>query len=278
MKNFSLLCWVPSISNYIRLNELTFEQLSNISKFILNNDDEGLSEYFENVVKNNLLEKEIYNILTKFDKWFILTFLRANNISPSLILKATDPFDKECTYEVNLFDILTIATEFIPIFNFEIKMDILNVKIELPKTIYTKEDSLLHLSHLFFNNKETTISNLSINEKITLFKELSVNILPVIKNIINIKEKENNKLKLLPVNTELKNIYEISLNMFDNTLFEYLKFIFLSYSKNVYLKKYFLINKIGLSMNEVHSITPFEGDIFINLYNQDNTDKNKDKI
>lgn len=274
MPGFTLQCWVPSISSYSRISELSIGQYTNISKFILNNDDEGLGEYFEYIIENNFIDKIILKSLTKYDKWFLLTFLRAVNISPMLTLKAKDPSGKECTYDIDLLNILTKSSEFIPIQKFNVKMDLISAEIEVDNKIRFKEKELSNIKTISTEKNKIEIKTLSNLEQTKLKNNLGL-IIDVINKIILKKDSFNKELKLIPVIPQLKDVYEVSLSLFDNTLFDFLKLIFSPYSKGIFAKKYFLLSKIGISLSQIDDLTPLECDIYINLYNQENTSKIK---
>jgi len=275
MSDFTLQCWVPSISAYSRVYEFTVGQYTTLSKFILNNDDEGLAEYFETILQNNLKEKNLYKNLTKYDKWFLLTFLRTVNISPTLTLKAKDPANKECTYDIDLLKILTQGSDFFPIYKFNIQMDLINVEIEIDNSIKLKNKPILnYIKTIQTKKNKIQIHSLPDNEKNSIFKNLGI-IENVIENIVFKKDELNKVFKIIPVIPQLKEVYEVSLSLFDNTLFEFLKLIFSPYSKGIFAKKYFLMNKIGVNLSHIDSLTPLECDIYINLYNQENTAKIK---
>jgi len=274
MSDFTLQCWVPSISSYSRVTELTMGQYTIISKFILNNDNKGLGYYFETILNNNFKDKILYKKLTKYDKWFILTFLRAVNISPTLTLKAKDLSDKECTYDIDLLNILTRGSEFIPIYKFNIEMDLITAKVELDNNIFFEKDQFNFIKEINTEKNKIELSKLQPHEKLSIKRDLDT-ILEIVAKIISKKDNLNMELKLIPTIPMLKEVYEVSLSLFDNTLFDFLKLIFSPYSKGVFAKKYFLTSKIGMDMDKIDSITPLECDIYVNLYNQDNTSKIK---
>lgn len=275
MSDFTLQCWVPSLSSYTRVNELNMGQYGNIAKYILNNDDIGLAEYFEKIIETNFLDKLQIESLTKFDKWFIITFFRAINISPTLTLKAIDPTGKECTYDIDLLSILTTGSEFIPKQRFVIKLNTLEIEIDNIGKIYNNGKEFNFIKSITTNNKKILLKNLSLQENKKIINEMGNEIINAIKDLIKTRDKFNNSLKLISKNSILKGVYEMPLSLFDNTVFDFLKLIYSPFARGVYAKKYFLMSKIGFSGEEVDKITPLECDIYINLYNQENNSKIK---
>lgn len=276
MSDFSLQCWVPSLSAYERVKELSLDQYSIISKFILNNDNKGLGSYFEEVLFQNFLVKDTYTKLTKYDKWFVLTFLRAVNLSSTLTLKAKDEKNKDCTYDIDLLTLLTKASDFKPIDKFQINLDLVTLEIGVENKIYSVKDNFNFIKKIIKDSKVTIIEKLDIDSKNTLLNQLKENILPVVQKIIEKKESYNKQnFKLIPVSFNLKEVYEVGLTLFDNAIFDFLKLIYSPFAKGVYAKKYFLTSKLKFNLSEIERLTPLECDIYINLYNQENTSKIK---
>ena len=70
-------------------------------------------------------------------------------------------------------------------------------------------------------------------------------------------------------------IKSVPFRVMDNTLFIFLKSIFLPFCKNLYNKKYSLVKNVGFSLAEIDSLTYIESQIYLNLYNEEEYKKLK---
>lgn len=57
----------------------------------------------------------------------------------------------------------------------------------------------------------------------------------------------------------------MSLRFFDNTLFDFVRLIYVPFAKNIYKKRYTLIKTLGLSSRDIDNLTPAECDVFLGL-------------
>lgn len=266
MQSFYLNCWVPSKKTYVKIRELKISQYNIIAKYIANNDNIQLGNCFEDVIKKNLKEKNIFNDLTKLDKWFILTFLRAASVSPSLFFVTKTKEDIEVTLEYNLYNILSELSEInlYPIDIFEQE----NIKIILSpsRNLYTSnlisdnifsvqpaQDTVFYFDNLSYDDKQYVATNIADNIKTLLIEHM---------------HRYDNQYKnnlLIKTNDSLKNFTSMPLRFFDNTLFNFVRLIYLPFAKNIYKKRYTLIKTLGLSNRDIDNLTPVECDVFLGL-------------
>ena len=79
--------YAPTLNLDLRIKELSFLQYKTLNKFITNNKDEHIVSYFDEILKENILEKEIVNKLTSYDKFCALFMLRRLSVSPNIEYK-----------------------------------------------------------------------------------------------------------------------------------------------------------------------------------------------
>lgn len=266
MQSFYLNCWVPSKQTYVEIQELKMAQFSIIAKYIANNDNSGLGYYFEEVIKENLKDKNIFEDLTKLDKWFILTFLRASSVSPSLFFITKTKTDNDVTLEYNLFNILTEISEInlLPIDIFQ--QDNLKIILSPSRNLYTqnlikdnifsiqlKDESIFYFESLPAQDKDYICSNMTNTVKSFLTKHM-----------YDYDNKYSNTL-LIKTNDSLKNFTSVALRFFDNTLFDFVRLIYLPFAKNIYKKQYDLMRMLRLSTQDIDKLTPIECEVFLGL-------------
>jgi len=265
---FYLNCWIPSINNYIKVSELSLQQLETLSKYIVNDDDEGTCNYFEHIIQTNVADINIQSKLTRLDKWFILTSLKANNISPKLVIKAKTADDVDCTADYDLFNILTKVSEYTVQFESTLQVKNFAATFQYPKTLFLNNVLVESLAAISLENKTVDFASLPVNNKMQFLQTIDASLQELLKAYLHLQDSKI-ELYLIQNFNNLKNIFDVKLNIFDNTLFYFLKSIYAPYAKSIYLKKYNLISKLGFSLQDINTLTPFEADIYLNIYNNE---------
>lgn len=269
--DFHLNCWIPSLSGYTRIRELKNNQLYVLSKYILNEDHEGTNLCFNKIIKNNLLDKEIYGKLTRFDKWFILAFYRATNISPVVYIQTTTKDKAPCNVELQLFDTLTKLSEINLTFNTSLEIEDLTLQINASSDLYSK-DGYDAVKSITIKNTGTRIEPPVLNTILLENKNLSLYVKKYLTNI----DLSRGLMLLENKNPDII-LNNIPFRLYDNTLFFFIRSIYLPFCKGVYTRQYNLMRKLGIDYNSVQSLTPLEGEIFINLYNEEENEKKSKK-
>jgi hypothetical protein len=261
---FYLNCWVPSKQDYIKIEELNLRQLSILSKYLVNEDEVGINDCFNQIIMDNLEKKELFDTLDRLDKWFILSFLKSNNISPLIIIKAKTAEDKDCTVDFSLIDILTQASEYKFKFNDTLEVKNFAAQFKKPVDLYSKNILIDTVANIRLDNKNIDFNILANTQRATFFNDIDKQLSDLLLAYVGLQDNQND-IYLIKNTNNLKNLFDIKLNLFDNTLFAFLKSIYFPYAQSLYLKKYTLINKIGLSLHEIDGLTPFEADIYMNI-------------
>lgn len=263
--DFYLRCWIPSLKRYIKITELKMGQLDVLSKFVLNEDHEGTAEALENILKENLNNQTIFDKLDKFDKWFILCFLRAANISPTVYIQTTTVQNVPCNVELDLFNILTKLSEIE--FSFEtLIVDDLVFKFKVPTSLFTKVpgfEALLSIDDISITTPQPLLDSPSVYELVNTF--------------LATQDKKYEAFYLIKRENETINISDVSLKLFDNTLYYFVRSIYLPFCKGQYSKKYKLLKHLGMTYNDINNITPTECDILLNQYAAEDAEKKAKK-
>jgi hypothetical protein len=265
---FVLNCWVPSLSGFYKIKELRNRQISTLSKYILNEDHPGTNQCFEEIIKENFVDYNAYS-LNRFDKWFILTFLRAINVSPTLYLQTTNTGNIPCNIEISLFDILTKLSEINCIDTFKIGVENINFLLQPYKLLFTDEPVLDSIATVEYKGQNIT--------DLKLIKELllkNVNLRNYIAQELLLKDGQSQHYIIKNNNTSL-NLADLPVRVYDNTLFFFVRSIYLPYCKGLYDKQYNLMRFGNFSYSDLQQLTPAESDIFLNLFKQDESDKSQ---
>lgn len=265
---FGLRCWVPSLKEFVCIEELKMEQLSILSKYILNEDHIGTNKCFNEIIFENIEKKELFLNLTVFDKWFILTFLRAVNISSIVYIQTTTEQQAKCNVEVDLFTLLTDFSELnIPKLT---STEIENVKFELglPSDLYSDNVILDVLKSVGVNENKVEINADNFNK---LFKDSPLYI-QFLSNFLTAQDLQFKDYFLLKKEGSI-NLQNVPLRLYDKTLFFFLRSIYLPFCKSIFNKKYKLLKHVGLSLDDINRLTFAECEIFINQYIAEENEK-----
>lgn len=265
MQPFYLNCWVPSIKNYLKIQELKMSQFDILSKYIANNDNIHIANCLENIIEENLEDKNYFTELTKFDKWFILTFLRASSVSPSLYFIAKDKNNSECNIEFNLFNVLTELSEV----NFDpiepLAKDNTSLVLMPSRKLYNDNPILESIFSITVDKETTYIDLLAEKEKRLLFNSVEDNLKTNILQHTSAYDKKLKNLFLIKSNPGLKNFNPVSLRLFDNTLYNFVVMIYKPFAKSIYNKKYNLVSKLKMSLADIGELTPVECDVYLGM-------------
>ena len=250
------------------------EQLSVLSKYILNEDHVGTNNCFNEIILENLEDKNIFSKLTIFDKWFILTFLRAVNISSIVYIQTTTTLQAPCNIEIDLFDVLTEFSELPLPYNLTTEIESVKFNLKMPANLYSDNIVFETLKSISIENTTVDIDIKSFNE---LFKNAPV-YLKVLANFLTAQDLQFKNIFLIK-KQENVNLQNVPLKLYDKTLFFFLRSIYLPFCKSVFNKKYRLLRHVGLSHDAIDKLTFAECEIFINQYvAEENEKKSKQNI
>jgi len=263
--DFYLNCWVPSLSGFYKVRELKNCQLLALSKYILNEDHPGTSDCFEKIINENVVDNDLQ--LTRFDKWFVLCFLRAANISHIINLQTTNKENIPCNIELSLFDILSRLSESISIPVLNINLEKFNFELTPANYLYSKDNILNATSKIIFNKTNT----INLKEAELIYRKFT-NINLYISQKVLAYDSGSSHFIINNTNPSL-NLKSLPVRLFDNSLYFFVRSIYHPYCKDLYQKFFYLMKYNGFSFNEVSNLTPIESEIFLNLYKQDENNK-----
>jgi hypothetical protein len=276
MKPFFLNCWVPSLKIYTKITELKIFQFEILAKYLLNEDDDSINEVFNEILRENLDDKSIYFNLNRYDKWFMLLFLRASSVSSMLYYKAKGEKGDPCAVSFNLFDILTDLSE-INIPNAEpLVLDDLIITFSPVSNLYSP--NFLHESILKVekSNKEYYPNTFSREKRQRFFNTLNNTVIKEIYDHLMAYESKFENVYIIKNEKKLKDFYSINFNLFGNTLYGFLKSTFQPHAQGLYKKKYTLLTKLGIDNTSILNFTPSECDIYLNMLNSKSETNSKE--
>jgi hypothetical protein len=267
MHSFYLNCWAPSLKQYLKIAELKMYQLEIISKYILNEDDESLNQTFNDILQENLEQKELFYKLTRYDKWFLLLFLRASSVSGQLFYRAKNTDESTCALTFNLFDILTDLSELVIPTIENLKLDDIEITFTPVKDLYSVNYLHESIFKIRINNKDFYPGAFEQNTKERFFNTIDRTAITEIYNHLRKYDQAFESVYIINNDKQLKDFYSVKFNLLGNTLFGFLKSTFIPQAQSLYKKKYTLLTKLNLDSNTINNLTPSECDIYLNIFN-----------
>jgi len=112
-----------------------------------------------------------------------------------------------------------------------------------------------------------------MNQVTSKMRESILNFIPAklfnqIINFIDITTKSMEHIDIIAANTK-QNISKVEFNIFNNTLFEFIKAIYNENLLNVYKMQYILMSKLNYDNDTYLNLTPNESQLHLNFYNEE---------
>lgn len=247
----------PSTGQNLKLKELNFYHYKTLNKFLINNNNFHIAEYFDDILNECLVEENSFSSFTNFDKFCALVLLRCTCVSPEIEYNvgATSakssllPFLKRC---------LDLKIDF----NKTVKVDDnIEVIFSLPKSLYfeTVLDALQDtIFDVFYQNKKVIYNN-----KKELIETLPAEVFKYAKKF---SEEIDSMFSEVKMNIGVKEKDQFAISPFNLSFFEILKALYLGNLKNIIELQYVLVNKCRYSAEYVDKYTLAENLILANIY------------
>lgn len=258
MNNFKLNLFIPTLSATAYFNEFNNKNLIDINKFTQSQDDSGLSSYL------NTLLYQTEHTYTSFDKLFILLVFRIKSMGNIITLSIDE--DVKRTVEIDIGLMLSKLNEYTPNILPAFRYNDLLINFKLPTNLYFSNyyDLLQDITNTVTFQSGSIV--LKDDQKNLSIKKLKPNIVDSIKKHIN---KHSQSFKL----TNMSNFDNIFVNLYDNSIMNVLKFIFVYNIASLYTKMFHISEKIHMDYMNFLSLTPSESDLLLTIYKNVNNIK-----
>ena len=275
MDKFKFKAYVPTLDIYVELEELKLRQYIDIVKYIANDDTDLIIQAFDSIIKCNI-STEIYNKLTRVDKFFILCTLRAVCIGPVVSLVFEDEeTNKQYTSKIELIKTLQSidAKQFSFIQQIPITDDI-SINISLPESIGASDNDLLIdcVKTFTIAGVEHNLANISLIEKQQLIDTLPSTVVGNLTQHIT-KTCDTfagvNLFRRLNPHSTPPTIDEYAVNFYDNSMLDFLIVSYRENLKNIYEMVYVLSKTLNFSGDTIYDSTYSELTIYLDLYQQE---------
>ena len=276
MIQFKYKAYLPSIDQYVTLQELQLQDYIGLVKLIANDDTELIIQAFESLILKSV-GNDIYSQLTRIDKFFILCTMRAVSIGPVVSLVFEDEeTNKQYTSKIEL--IKTLQNIDAKQFNYTQQLTVsknMELVVSVPVSIgtVTDEDLLIDcVKKLTIKGVEYNLNDMPHDQKSHI-----VDLLPtsIVKNLSNYIEETCeafsgvNLFKRLNPHSKPPTIDEYAVNFYDNSILDFLIICFRENLKNIYDMVYVLSKALNFSGDTMYKSTYSELTIYLDIYQKE---------
>jgi len=279
VRQFVYTVYLPGQKKTVQIKELQFGRYKHLVKTITNDNDEIVAKFFDNLLIDLCPNEDNVLSFSFLDKLILLLTVRSICISPSLELVVNCPVtQKQFNSIVKLSDIidklqnLNLAED-VYLTTKEYNNNTLQINLGMPSILNIEERDLTVINNII---KRVTLNGHStelITE--TLTDRLPALVLNDIKDYINYFNCNLRNINLLSIRSPFSTTeteINIPLNLFSNSIIEFLKITFKRGLLSIYELEYFLINKLRIDFELIRTSTPAELNIYINFF-KDERDK-----
>jgi hypothetical protein len=282
VRQFAYTAYLPGCKKTVSIKELQFGRYKHLIKAITNDSNNIIAEFFDELLIDLCPNNPAVIEYSFLDKLILLLTIRAINIAPDLELTAT------CPETQSTFNFTLLITDIIN------KIQGLNLPESIYSIIKAYNDgnliielgmpSIININSNDLALFETVIKKIHLNGKdVTNIKNqitehLPITILKDIKDYINEFSKTLQDIKLLSIQSpfaKTENNIEIPLNLFSNSIIEFLKICFKRNLLSIYELEYFLLSKLHIDYELVKTSTPAELNIYINMFKEEKQEEEK---
>ena len=273
MRQFVYTVYLPGQKKTVQIKELQFSRYKHLVKIITNNNDEVVAKFFDELLVDICPDEKNILSFSFLDKLIILLTVRSICISPSLELVINCPATKkQFNSTVKISDIidklqnLDLAEDvYLTIKKYN--NDTLQIDLGMPSILNIDERDLTVINTII---KKVTLNGHS-TETITeaLTDRLPALVLNDIRDYINYFNNNLRNINLLSIRSPFSTTeaeINVPLNLFSNSIIEFLKITFKRGLLSIYELEYFLINKLHIDFELIKTSTPAELNIYINFF------------
>ena len=267
---FTTKIYLPIIKQTIRFKNLNNSHYFDILKFITNNDEEGLNDYFENLILDLIIDKSVFRDLSNLEKFLILLEMRSSSVGDSLQITGNNA----SKIDLSLMSIKnTIQSKVDKLdLNVCLKCGInYNVYISIPKIFLINDIDKMYteiIDKIEINDEVLSFFNLTYIEKNLIISNIPATISGDILSYIKDIQSSIGDINIITGNEKF-GLETIKLSVFDKTMFMFLKSIFTDDLYNYYELQYSLSNKMNVTYDHFMKMSPNECKLFINFYNNE---------
>lgn len=280
LNSFKFKIYLPSKCEYNKFREITNYEYLNIVKAITNSDDEQLYDMYIDLIDATSSRITKTTDVTKVDIFCILLNLYILSVSDVLEIKSTGDDSTIGKTKINLYDILDKVTNFKFNYTRSVKInDNVSVILTIPKDLYIKtpEDIMIEcIDELHILDQKHSFKKITTSQKIQALDQLPTEISTC---ILNEMRDIHDKYQLKVMKYGHEDDQQITLNIYNNSMFELLKIIYNTNLQTQYYYRYFASKHMGFNTEYTESISPAELQTHVKFFQQeqDEIEKQREK-
>lgn len=254
-------------SKSVECRELTNKLYVPFVKSIMNNEHIIISNFIDKIIEHTVIDTNRIKELNCIDKFLILLDLRSISINNNITINTgklfnntTVEIDKLCAH---ILESLPLITE-----QFIID-DLITLEINIPKDISYEFTNIANTVRSIQIDKDL----IQMNQVTSKVRESILNFIPAklfdqVTKFIDITTKSMEHINIINGDDKL-GIGKVEFNIFNNTLFEFIKAIYNEDLLNLYKMQYILMSKLNFDNDTYLNLTPNESQIHLNFYNEE---------
>lgn len=276
---FTYPVYVPSVDKHINFRELLNKHYIAVLKFIANEDDINLEQYFNKLIDH--LNDDVHaSNLNKIDKFCVLLSLRITCIGPELSLELTcSKTEQKYSGTIDLYAVLSMVSQLAVTKSKVVDMgNGIKMHLTMPVSLYyggikSSIDAITDVIQCVqVRDIKHDMSGLSLVEKNSIIDHLPGKNFDRLLKFVSTTQKKFSDLVVFkdksPHDDEAE-FRDYKLGLYDNSMYEMLKLCYNSHIAGYYNNMYTLCDTMGFTADYVQNITPAESNIFINQKKQE---------
>ena len=270
INTFKFKIFLPSKQKYYKFREFSNFEYLNIVKAIVNDDNEQLYGMLQGIIKATASGDHDINTLIKVDKFCILLNLYILCVSDTLELRSGKQDAGLGKVKVSLYDILDKVTNF----EFEYTKNIevsnkLSVILTTPADLYTEdpEDVIVNsIKSIKIMGKGHSFIDLTNKQKHLALDSISSD---TTTQIINSMKQINDQYQLNVLKYGESDDKVITLNIYNNSMYELLKIVYNTNLQMEYYYRYFASKHMKFDNDYIERITPAELQTYVKFFQKE---------
>lgn len=269
INTFKFNIFLPSKQKYYKFREFNNFEYLNIVKAIVNDDNEQLYGMLQGIIKTTAHNKGYLSTLTKVDSFCILLNLYILCVSDILEL-STGKAASLGKMKVNLYDILDKVTNFEFEYTKTLKINNnVSVTLTTPADLYTEniDDVIVNcIKTVKILGKSYDFMALTSTQKHQALDNISSD---TTTKIVESMKRINDQYQLQVLKYGESDDKVITLNIYNNSMYELLKIIYNTNLQSQYYYRYFASKHMKFENSYIESITPAELQTYVKFFQQE---------
>jgi hypothetical protein len=266
---FSSKLFLPVLNEEVRYLNLNNNNYLDILKFVTNNDDEGLIDYFDNILQEKILDKNLVSKLSVIEKFLILLDLRSILLGDKLQLINKENINIDLSIS-SIRDNLIKNINNIELIKY-INYNNIQLCLSTPKSFDTENIDKIYkeiIDKIKIDEDIIDFYSLTDEDKDHIINNLPANLAQELLEYIEFCQDISQNIDIIKGNDRI-GLDSVPLRVFDKTLFMFLKNTFGNDLMGFYELQFNMMSKLNVSSDNFMKMSPAECKIFIQFYNQD---------